>query len=176
MCRATLRRSVLDQQAALARRDDPRWDEPTDRRGSPDHQQNRGHPHRRGHSRSRAGDHPGSLGEDADDLATLIEHLGGPPVHLVGNSYGASVVLTLLATRPDLVVTAAVHEPPLFALLESTKDPRVADALASVQQRIGSVASLIESGDDRGAAEHFVDNVATLTAFHDGLTTSTREG
>ena len=55
---------------------------------------------RRGHSRSQAGDRPGSRGEDAADLAGLIEHLGGERVHVAGNSYGAIVTLTLLTAGP----------------------------------------------------------------------------
>ncbi len=73
---------------------------------------------RRGHSRSQAGDGPGSRAEDAADLAGLIEHVGGQPVHVAGNSYGAIVTLTLVISRPELVATATVHEPPLWALLE----------------------------------------------------------
>ncbi|NNH68977.1 alpha/beta hydrolase [Nocardia uniformis] len=114
---------------------------------------------RRGHSRSRAGDSPGSRTEDAADLAALIEYLGGP-VHVVGNSYGAIVTLTLVAARPDLIVTAAVHEPPLFALLEDADDPAITRALAAVHRNVSTVARLIETGDHRGAAEHFIENVA----------------
>ena len=76
---------------------------------------------RRGHSRSQAGDGPGSRAEDAADLVGLIEHVGGEPVHVAGNSYGAIVALTLLTARPDLVATATVHEPPLWSLLEGTR-------------------------------------------------------
>ncbi|HEX7277000.1 MAG TPA: alpha/beta hydrolase [Acidimicrobiales bacterium] len=115
---------------------------------------------RRGHSRSQAGAGPGSRSEDAADLATLIEHLGGTPVHVVGNSYGAIVALTVVTTRPDLVITAAAHEPPLFSLLEGTGERALTEMLATVYQRLGSVATLIEAGFHRNAAEHFVENVA----------------
>ncbi len=73
---------------------------------------------RRGHSRSQAGDGPGSRAEDAADLAGLIETVCGAPVHVAGSSYGGIVTLTLLTERPDLVATATVHEPPLWHLLE----------------------------------------------------------
>ncbi|MGI8873282.1 MAG: alpha/beta fold hydrolase, partial [Egibacteraceae bacterium] len=43
---------------------------------------------------------PGSRAEDTADLAALIEHLGGGPVHVVGNSYGAIITLTLVTTVP----------------------------------------------------------------------------
>lgn len=66
---------------------------------------------RRGHSRSQDGTGAGTYLDDARDLASLIEHLGGDPVHLVGNSSGGKVVLDLVAIRPDLAASAAVHEP-----------------------------------------------------------------
>jgi pimeloyl-ACP methyl ester carboxylesterase len=115
---------------------------------------------RRGHSRSQDGSGPGSRAEDAADLVGLIEHLGGGPVHLVGNSYGAIVALTVVTERPDLVASAAVHEPPLFGLLEGTADPSVTEALVATQQPLQSVAALIEAGDHRAAAELFIDDVA----------------
>jgi len=115
---------------------------------------------RRGHSRSQAGEGPGSRAEDAADLAGLIEHVGGGPVHVAGNSYGAIVTLTLLTERPDLVVTAAVHEPPLFGLLEGTRDPALAGALAGADAGVEVVRDLISSGKHRDAAEYFIEHVA----------------
>jgi pimeloyl-ACP methyl ester carboxylesterase len=115
---------------------------------------------RRGHSRSQDGNTPGSRVEDAADLAGLIEYLDCGQVHLAGNSYGAIVALAAVTDRPDLVASAAVHEPPLFGLLEGTADPRVAEALIAVQQPLQSVAALIEAGDHRAAAELFIDGVA----------------
>lgn len=99
---------------------------------------------RRGHSRSGDGSGPGSRAQDAADLAKLIEHVSGEPVHVVGSSYGGSITLTLLTLRPDLVRTAAVHEPPLFGLLDGTGDSPVADDLASAQSALAVVAALIE--------------------------------
>jgi pimeloyl-ACP methyl ester carboxylesterase len=115
---------------------------------------------RRGHSRSQAGDGPGSRAEDAADLAGLIEHVSDGPVHVVGNSYGAIVTLTLLTERPDLVATAAVHEPPLWGLLEGTRDQALVDELAGADAHLAVVRGLISSGDFSGAAEHFVEHVA----------------
>jgi pimeloyl-ACP methyl ester carboxylesterase len=115
---------------------------------------------RRGHSRSESGAGPGSRAEDAADLAALIEHLGGGPVHVAGNSYGAIVTLTLVTTRPELVATAAVHEPPVLALLEGSLDPDVVAVLRSLDQALDDVTALIETGDHRAAAEQFVDHVA----------------
>ena len=115
---------------------------------------------RRGHSRSTGGDHPGCRDEDAADLAALIEHLGGGPVHVVGNSYGSIVVLTLVVSRPELVASAVVHEPPLVTLLEESADPSIVEALAGVDSGLSAVVAMIETGDNRAAAEYFVDQVA----------------
>jgi pimeloyl-ACP methyl ester carboxylesterase len=115
---------------------------------------------RRGHSRSQDGNGPGSRDEDGADLAGLIEHLDCGPVHLAGNSYGGIVALTVVTHRPELVSSAAVHEPPLFGLLQGTPDADIAQALVAVQQPLQSVAALIEAGEHRAAAELFIDGVA----------------
>jgi pimeloyl-ACP methyl ester carboxylesterase len=115
---------------------------------------------RRGHSRSQAGDGPGSRAEDAADLAGLIEKVGGGPAHVAGNSYGGIVTLTLVIEHPELVATAAVHEPPIWGLLEGTSDPVLVDQLAAVDADLAVVRDLIGSGKHRDAAERFVERVA----------------
>jgi len=115
---------------------------------------------RRGHSRSQAGESAGSRAEDAADLAGLIEHVSGGPVHVAGNSYGAIVTLTLLTERPDLVATAAVHEPPLFGLLEGTRDQAIARGLSAADASVEAVRDLISSGNHLDAAEYFIEHVA----------------
>ncbi len=84
---------------------------------------------RRGHSASQRLDGQGSIHDDVDDLAALIEHLGVAPLHVADNSFGAIIVLNLMIKRPDLIASATVHEPPLLGLLAG--DP----ALAGIQQR-----------------------------------------
>ena len=115
---------------------------------------------RRGHSRSQAGAGPGSRAQDAADLAGLIEVVSGEPVHVAGNSYGANITLTLITERPDLIASAAVHEPPLFRLLEQARDHAFASDLALVDADLAIVRDLISSGDNRDAAQHFIDHVA----------------
>ena len=131
---------------------------------------------RRGHSRSETGDGPGSRAEDAADLARLIEHVSGEPVHVAGNSYGANVTLTLLTERPDLVVSAAVHEPPLFGLLEGTRDRALASELSAVDADLAVVRDLISVGDHRDAAEYFFEHVALGPGAWAGLPDGFRTG
>ena len=57
---------------------------------------------RRGHSRSERGAAGVPRRVDEDDVVALIETLDLGPVHLVGNSYGASISLGVAARRPDL--------------------------------------------------------------------------
>jgi len=129
---------------------------------------------RRGHSRSQAGQGPGSREEDAADLAALIEHLGEARVHLVGSSYGSTVVLTMLTHRPDLVASVAVHEPPLLDLVEGTTDAAVAAAVRDAEREVGSVLALIDAGEHRAAAERFIDQVAVGPGTWDALPGSMR--
>lgn len=81
-------------------------------------------------------------------------------MHLVGSSYGSIVSLTVVAERPDLVVSAAVHEPPLFGLLEGTQDQEIAAELARSEAELSVVRELLESGDHQGAAHHFIEHVS----------------
>jgi len=62
----------------------------------------------------------------ADDLARLIEHVGGGPAAVLGSSGGAVTALALAQTRPDLVHTVVAHEPPLEELLEDRDRRRAA--------------------------------------------------
>ena len=113
---------------------------------------------RRGHSRSPRPATQGSVREDADDLAALLERVGLAPAHVVANSFGGIVALRLAVTRPDLVRSLAVHEPPLFSLVAG--DPAAAGALTEIQKHAVAVLGLIGEGDGRAAAELFVETIA----------------
>src|SRR3954453_7212150 len=86
---------------------------------------------RRGHSARERPPGQGSVFEDADDLAGLIDELGLAPAHVAGNSAGAAIVLRAAARRPDHFRSLIAHEPPLFPLLAGTELER---ALAEVQR------------------------------------------
>jgi pimeloyl-ACP methyl ester carboxylesterase len=113
---------------------------------------------RRGHSRSERPDTQGSVDEDGDDLAALLEALDLAPAHVVTNSYGGNVALRLAARRPDLFRSLCCHEPPLLGLLAEDPEGR---ALAQQGARsLDSVARRIADGDHEGAARQFVEEVA----------------
>src|SRR3954463_15824733 len=88
---------------------------------------------RRGHSQSERPATQGSVREDVADLAALVEHLDPAPAHILGNSFGGSIVLRLAAERPDLFHSLLVHEPPLFGVLE---DPGAQKMLQTLQERV----------------------------------------
>lgn len=113
---------------------------------------------RRGHSQSTAPPGQGSVREDVNDLAGLIKLTGLGPTHLVGNSFGGSIVLRLASSHPELCRSVSVHEPPLMALLAS--DTNMAPMLIQAQARIGAVVELLVKGEDAAGAERFVETVA----------------
>ncbi len=128
---------------------------------------------RRGHSLSDRPAAQGSIREDVDDLAALIEHLGIAPAHIAGNSGGAVVVLRLAAERPDLFRSMTVHEPPLFPLLEGQIGASA--ALEEVGRRIAAVVARLESGDHEGGARQFVETIAFGPGAWDELPEETRQ-
>ena len=113
---------------------------------------------RRGHSRSEAPPGQGSVHEDADDLAALLEALELAPAHVVANSYGANVALRLAAKRADLFRSLSCHEPPLWDLLPD--DPATRALQESATREEEAVAKLIAAGDHEGAARQFVNEIA----------------
>ncbi len=112
---------------------------------------------RRGHSRSERPVGQGSVYEDADDLAELIEAVGLGPAHVVANSYGSIVALNAAIRRPGAFATLVAHEPPLVAMLADAASAPVA---REVDRRVGRVVELLNAGDDRAGAKLFIDTVA----------------
>jgi pimeloyl-ACP methyl ester carboxylesterase len=112
---------------------------------------------RRGHSASERPVGQGSVFEDVDDLAGLIEELGVAPAHVAGNSFGAAIALRAATRRPDVFRNLIAHEPPLFPLLAGTE---LEPALGEVRRRIDAVVELLEAGDHASAARLFVETIA----------------
>lgn len=109
---------------------------------------------RRGHSQSERLGRQGSIEEDVADLALLITAQQAAPAHIVGNSFGASIVLKLALARPDVFASLTVHEPPLVGLLGN------APGLAAVQQRMEAVIATLQSGRTAQGAQQFVETIA----------------
>ena len=113
---------------------------------------------RRGHSRSERPDTPGSIDEDGDDLAALLEALDLAPAHVVTSSWGGNIALRLATRRPDVFRSLSCHEPPLWSLLEG--DAESEEMLQQGAQSDEEVGRRIAAGDHEGAARQFVEEVA----------------
>jgi pimeloyl-ACP methyl ester carboxylesterase len=78
----------------------------------------------------------------------LIEHRGGGPVHLVGNSFGGAVCTRVAATRPDLIKTVTLIAPampdlwvrPVTARFPALCVPKVGSWLLSRVQKMAPQA------------------------------------
>src|SRR5262245_10052960 len=108
---------------------------------------------RRGHSRSERPQGKDSIRDDVADLAGVVEEVAGEPAHLVGNSFGASIVLWLAGDRPDLLRSLAAHEPAPFDLVAS--EP----AIVSMREAMDPVTELLVAGDLEGGARLFSEIV-----------------
>jgi pimeloyl-ACP methyl ester carboxylesterase len=113
---------------------------------------------RRGHSRSERPDAPGSVDEDGDDLAALLETLDLAPAHVVTSSYGGNIALRLATRRPEIFRSLCCHEPPLWSLLEG--DPEAQEILRQGARSLDAVGRRIAAGDHEGAARQFVEEIA----------------
>jgi pimeloyl-ACP methyl ester carboxylesterase len=128
---------------------------------------------RRGHSRSEGSGEQGSVHQDADDLAGLIEALGIAPAHVVATSFGATVALDAAIRRPETIATLIAHEPPLLKMLAGTQ---LEPAMHEVNRRVGHVVELLARRDNEAGARTFIDTVARRQgAWDQELTTELRE-
>jgi pimeloyl-ACP methyl ester carboxylesterase len=112
---------------------------------------------RRGHSRSERPESQGSVDEDGDDFAALLEDLGLAPAHVVTNSYGGNIALRLAARRPELFRSVSCHEPPLWGLLQDDAESR--EVLEQSTHSVEAVAGRLAAGEHEAAARQFVDEV-----------------
>lgn len=113
---------------------------------------------RRGHSLSERLSEQGNTEEDVSDLFALVEHLQLAPAHIVGNSFGAAIILKAAARRPDVFRTLVIHEPPLFGIIRD--EHFLNNLLPVLNSRIEAVMELIAGRKEEAAAELFVETVA----------------
>ena len=125
---------------------------------------------RRGHGGSERTASAYRIDQDVEDLAGLLHALDHFPAHVLGHSLGGSVAARLATSRPDLLRSLLVHEPPLFGLLPED-DPEV----ARVRETADLVAAQIADGDARGAARRFIDSLALRPGAWAGLPVATQE-
>jgi pimeloyl-ACP methyl ester carboxylesterase len=109
--------------------------------------------------------------DNADDVHSIIEAIGGGPVELLGSSGGAVTALELIARYPDDVSVAVAHEPPLFAVVPDADRAREAEAAVQAAYREGGfgagMAAFIGLTSWQGeyGAEYFEQPVADPAQF-----------
>jgi pimeloyl-ACP methyl ester carboxylesterase len=65
-----------------------------------------------------------SVAQQARDASTIIKKIGNGKAIVVGRSGGAVIGLELAATRPELIDSIIVHEPPVIEVLGETEKQR----------------------------------------------------
>lgn len=100
---------------------------------------------------------PYTVPEQADDLIALVQALGLAPVHVVGGSYGARVVLEAAVRRPGLFASVAVSEPaitrpPIWRPWSLWQAKQLADGL-------GKIGDAMKTNDTATASAHLVNAV-----------------
>ena len=107
---------------------------------------------RRGHGSSGDGDDPHAVPLHGDDFVALVTALGLGPVIYVGSSGGARIGLDVVLRHPDLLVGAALSEPPVFSLDPERGKEFMGAVVPAVQPRL-------DAGDLPGAVDAFFEVV-----------------
>lgn len=114
---------------------------------------------RRGHGESTGAPRRRAVDDDALDLAALLESLDLYPAHVVAHSYGGAVAFRLAKTRPEMVRSLAVHEPPFVGLLED--DPATAVEGERLTSDVRELQRRIRAGEAAEAAKAFVEKFSS---------------
>jgi len=88
------------------------------------------------------------------DLAAFIRALNVGPVYLVGQSYGAVIVLAVGVYHPDLVRGLVLNEPPLPSILT---DPAAQKVVSEDRQGLVAVSAAARAGNILEATRQFID-------------------
>ena len=114
---------------------------------------------RRGYGESEAPEPYGgtTVGEQADDLAELIERLDAAPAVLCGAELGALACLDLVLRRPELARAAVLVEPPVLWLV-----PDGSDAVSELRE---AVERGVRDGGAGGAVTAFLEATAGRRAL-----------
>lgn len=86
-----------------------------------------------------------SMTTHVEDLIGVVDSVGGGPVHLVGHSYGGFVALLASLSRPELVQSQVLIEPPVVPLFLSNP-PRPGELLRVLAKKPRLGYSLIKFG------------------------------
>jgi pimeloyl-ACP methyl ester carboxylesterase len=109
-----------------------------------------------------------------NDLLAYLRSLDDP-VHLVGHSYGAGVVILAAMGEPKRVRSLAVIEPAFGSVVTETAS-EFALEVASRNAMVAEVRALVSAGRDERGAETLIDWVQGGTGGFGRLSAAVREG
>jgi pimeloyl-ACP methyl ester carboxylesterase len=107
----------------------------------------------------------------ADDLIAFLLALGAGPVHAVGGSYGARVVLEAAVKRPELFITVSASE----AFITPPCDPVAAAAAQALADDLARIGPALKAGGPEAATIQLVNAVTGDTAGWECLPAPTRQ-
>lgn len=117
------------------------------------------HVHRPGYGAGGPARSLGSIGTDVDFVMSVLGNLDLGPAHLVGASYSAAVVLSLVSLHPEAARSVALVEPPPYGTTRAADFREATSGLLDIHARAGATAALgqimnlIDGPDWRANAE-----------------------
>jgi pimeloyl-ACP methyl ester carboxylesterase len=112
-----------------------------------------------------------SLATHTADLAGFIRELKAGPVHVVGWSYGGSIVLALAVQHPDLVRSVFVNEPALASIVTDPADQKV---LGDERKELAPAVAAAKAGDHAQATRLFAEWVNARPGGFDAIPSTMR--
>jgi pimeloyl-ACP methyl ester carboxylesterase len=106
-----------------------------------------------------------SVTTHANDLAAFLRQLDVGPVHLVGWSYGADVVLVLAVQQPELVRSLLLYEPAMATFV--TDPTELKEVTESGTQILASSIAAVQAKDEAGAVRALLDSVDAVPGTFD---------
>jgi non-heme chloroperoxidase len=105
----------------------------------------------------------GAADVHGEDLAAFVRALGLSKVRVVAHSSGAHAALFFAASRPDMVVSLALNEPPAAGMLVGTENG--ADTLKEFAMKLAPAREALKVGDTKNGIPLFVDGVGGPGAY-----------
>ena len=112
------------------------------------------HYHRRGYGDSECPEKPVSMAQQSADCQAVMRHLGVPRAHLVGQSYGAVILLQAALDAPEMAHSLTLIEPPLPSVLFNS---------AAFNTMVAKVIPLYAAGQKVEALDAFAQSVISAS-------------
>ena len=113
--------------------------------------------HREGYARSTHAAGPLSMARQAADARAILDALGIPRAHVVGQGYGGLIALQLALDAPERVQSLALMEPAIRSVIgETAAEPKPSKAMKAYEagrrrEALDLLLVLVNGGDYRAA-------------------------